>query len=62
MTILLAPWDTCFSTQISPDAASLYMVPPSKQWFYDSHPYPVGKRLGVLQMNWSEETKSPVLN
>ncbi len=56
---LLAPRENWFSTQIKPDAASLYMVPPSKRRACDSHPYPVGKHPGVLQMNWSVETKSP---
>ena len=46
---------------MSPDAPSLKMVLPEKWWYCDSRPYPVGKRPGVLQMNWSVETKSPTL-
>jgi len=46
---------------MSPDAPSLKMVSPEKWRYCDSRPYPVGKRLGVLQMNWSVETKSPTL-
>ena len=46
---------------MSPDAPSLKMVSPEKWRYCDSRPYPVGKRPGVLQMNWSVETKSPTL-
>ena len=46
---------------MSPDAPSLKMVLPEKWRYCDSRPYPVGKRPGVLQMNWSVETKSPTL-
>ncbi len=46
---------------MSPDAPSLKMVSPEKWQYCDSRPYPVGKRPGVLQMNWSVETKSPTL-
>ena len=46
---------------MSPDAPSLKMVSPEKWRYCDSCPYPVGKRPGVLQMNWSVETKSPTL-
>jgi len=46
---------------MSPDAPSLKMVSPEKRRYCDSRPYPAGKRPGVLQMNWSVETKSPTL-
>ena len=46
---------------MSPDAPSFKMVSPEKWRYCDSRPYPVGKRPGVLQMNWSVETKSPTL-
>ena len=46
---------------MSPDAPSLKMVSPEKWQYCDLRPYPVGKRPGVLQMNWSVETKSPTL-
>ena len=46
---------------MSPDAPSLKMVSPEKWRYCDARPYPVGKRPGVLQMNWSVETKSPTL-
>ncbi len=61
MTNSFASRETWFSTQKSPDAASLKMVPPWKWKSCDSCPYLVGTRLGVLQMNWSVETKSPTL-
>jgi hypothetical protein len=38
------------------------MVPPWKRRSCDSRPYPVDKRPGVLQMNWSVETKSPCIS
>ncbi len=44
-----------------PDASSLKMEPPWKRQFCDSCPYLVGTHPGVLQMNWSVETKSPTL-
>jgi hypothetical protein len=51
-------FETCL-THDRFDGTSLYMVPPGKQRSFDYRPYPVGKRPGVLQMNWSVETKSP---
>jgi hypothetical protein len=51
-------FETCL-THDRFDGTSLYMVPPWKRRSCDSRPYPVGKRPGVLQMNWSVEIKSP---
>ncbi len=58
MTDFFTSRETWFLTQKSPDASSLKMEPPWKRRFCDSCPYPVGTRPGVLQMNWSVETKS----
>ncbi len=61
MTNSFASKETWFLTQKSPDASSLKMEPPWKRHFCDSCPYQVGTRPGILQMNWSVETKSPTL-
>ncbi len=61
MTNSFASRETRFSTQKSPDASSLKMVPPWKWQSCNSCPCSVGTRPGVLQMNWSVETKSPIL-